>query len=62
MKYHEKELAELQSMRQYCEDVQEKEDVRVKLELEENYQRKLREKKEVNSLIGHVKLPLAKNG
>lgn len=49
-------------MRQYCEDVQEKEDIRVKHELEESYQRKLKEKKEVHSLIGHVKLSVAKHG
>ena len=41
--------------------MQEKEDFRVKNELELNYQRTVKQEKEVRSLIGHVKLPVARN-
>ena len=60
LKYHEKELTELHSMRQYCEDVQEKEVFRVNNELELNFHKTVQQEKDLKSLVGHVKLPVAR--
>ena len=51
------ELENLRDMKQFCRQVQDRENARVKQELEENYLKKVAQQKEFVSLIGHVKLP-----
>ena len=48
-------------MRQFCEDVQEQEEKRLKKEFDADYQSKVKYEEEIRSLAGHIKLPIAKN-